>query len=73
MRYNNAKVEKKSTPNLPYNMKPLGLLSFFILLVKKGWDKAASIVSSENSSYSYTSQFNAPVFSKMALFKLLEL
>ena len=53
MRYNNAKVEKKSTPNLAYNKNPLDLLSFFILLVEKGSDKAASIVSSENSSLSY--------------------
>ena len=36
--YNFSEVEKKSIPNLPYNMKTSGLLSSFILLVKKGSD-----------------------------------
>ena len=39
----NSEVEGKSTPSIPYRMKPSGLLSDFFL-VKKGSDNGASIV-----------------------------
>ena len=51
--YSSSEVEKKSTPTLPCNMKPTGLLRIFILLVKKGSDKSASIISTGNSSQLY--------------------
>ena len=46
-------------------MKPWDLLSFFILLMKNGSDKEASIISSRNSSQSYQLKCRAPVYSKM--------
>ena len=48
--YNHSEVEKKSTPNSAYNMKPAGLLIILILFVKKGRDKGDAINSSGNSS-----------------------
>ena len=35
--YSNSEVMKKSTSNLPYNMKPSGQLSIFILPLKKSF------------------------------------
>ena len=51
-----SEVRKKSTPILPYNMKPSELLIILILLVKKRSDRVASIKSSRGSSYSHASQ-----------------
>ena len=45
-----SEVEKKPTCKLPYIIKPSGVLSIFILVVKEGSDKRASIISSEGSS-----------------------
>ena len=39
--FSSSEVERVSTANWPYNMKPSGPLSIFIPLVKKGSDKGA--------------------------------
>ena len=44
--HSNSELEKISTLDSPYNMKPSILLRIFILLVKKCLDKTASIFSS---------------------------
>ena len=55
--YSNSEVEKKSTLNLPYNMKPSVLPRFFIHSpCGKGSDKGASMVSSKISWQSYPLQ-----------------
>ena len=48
--YISSEVEQKLTPSLPNNMKLSGLLSNFILLVEKVWDKRVSINWSGDSS-----------------------
>ena len=62
-----------STPSLPYIMKPSGLLSIFILLVKNGLDKGACIISSGNSSDLYATQCKTSLYSKTLRLKLLEM
>ena len=60
--YSKSELEKKSSPSLPYNMKPSGLRSILIRLVTKGSDRGASLISSGNSSLETLAVQNYLVF-----------
>ena len=71
--YNNSEVGKETTPNLPWSIKPPGLLNIFIPFVIKDSDKGASTIPSGYLSYSYRSQCETPLYSGMASLKVSEL